>query len=406
MAENVITVSALIEVSDRSENEVPENEVPGTEVPENKVPGTEVPENNVNSGSDTAEAQNEPKWYCDGDAWVKLFLEPIAPGKFKQFDYIYNVPGENEFPKERWSSEECINGFHITRRKDVYCHLPLHDYKSAYIAEVVSMGDEFYDSPYQFKRKVRIVTFGPAVPLADVLGKHPNDFKEGHMLAWSAANNHIELVKLAAFKNPDQYNYGWAFGLALKNGNDQIADFLFETCKNDYLTEVMLNCAIACGRSDFVKRMMETTPVCASFFRSASECGQFEIFQLLRTWYGEPKCSRIIPAALDGGNVNILDYIKSRGVDMSDFEMFVYACTNYVSSIETVKYLISAGADVKHPLIAYIAKRYATDEVREYLLTQIDDKSEVPWCERLDDEFGQIRSTFCKRIEADEFDGE
>jgi hypothetical protein len=413
MTENVIPASALIDVSDRSENgvpenevpgtEVPENEVPGTEVPENEVPGTEVPENNVNSDSDTTVAQNEPAWHRDGDAWVKIFLEPIAPGKFRQFDYVYNVPGENEFPIERWSSEECIDGFHITRRRDVWVHLELHGYKSVYIAEVVSMGDEFYDNPVQRKRKVRVVTFGPAVPLTDVLGKHPDDIKNEKMLEWSARNNHLEMVKLAVSKKSDKYTYGWAFGVALVNGNEQIVEFLLENCKNSAARQEMLIYAIDCGRTDFVKRMMETTSVNASFFQMACSCGQFEIFQLLCDKYGEPKCSDIIESALRGGNVNILNYIKSRGVDMMDFEMFVHACMSFFPS-QTIKYLVSAGADVKHPLIVYIAKRYAIDEVYEYLLTQIDDKSEVP--ERLDAEIVKIRNTFFKRIDTGEFDGE
>jgi hypothetical protein len=323
MAENVITASALIDVSDRSENGVPENE----------VPGTEVPENNVISGSDTAEAQNEPEWFRDGGKWVKIFLEPdgavragdVAPGKFKQHDYVYSVPGENEFPKERWSSAECIDGFHITRRRDVWYHLPLHDYKSAYIAEVVSHGDEFYDTPRQRKRKVRVVTFGPAAPLADVLGKHPSDFKNDRMLVWSAANNHLELLKLVVSRGArGEYVYSMAFALALKNGNDQIAVFLFEKYENEMERRNMLYGAIACGRADMVKRMMENTSVDVGFFRVACAYGQFKIFQLLCDKYGEPKCSEIINSALRGGNVDILNYIKSRGVDMTDFGMFAF----------------------------------------------------------------------------------
>jgi hypothetical protein len=387
MAENVITASStMIAVADRSENEVPEND--------------------VNSGSCTLVTQNEPEWFYDGDAWVKIFLEPVAPGKFKQHDYVYNVPGENEFPIERWSSAACIDGFHITRRRDVWVHLELHGYKSAYIAEVVSMGDEFYDNLHQCKRKVRVVTFGPAVPLANVLGKHPDDFKFEQMMNWSAANNHIELLKLAVSMKPNPYNYGRAFDYALGNGNVQIADFLIEN-GNDERRQKMICNAIRYDRTYFVKRLMENTSVDVGFFQTACEYGQFEIFQLLCARYGEPKCSDIIYEALCGGNTDILKYLKSRGVDMSDFGMFVFVCTKYFPTVETVKYLVSAGADVKHPLIAYIAKKYLREEVaRECLLTQIDDKSEVPWCERLDDEIDEIRSTFCKRIEAGEFDGE
>jgi hypothetical protein len=394
MAENVITDPALIDVSDRSENGVPENE----------VPGTAVPENNVNSGSCTAVAQNEPEWYRDGDAWVKIFLEPIAPGKFKQHDYIYNVPGENEFPKERWSSEECIDGFHITLRGDVRFHLPLHDFKSAYIAEVVSMGDEFCDNPREYKRKVRVVAFGPAVPLVEVLGKHPDDFKNEKMMVWSVRNNHLEMVKIAFSNNPNEYVYGWAFMIALVNENDQIADFLIESCKHDRGRQEMLNNAILYGRTHFVKRLIENTSVDVSFFRVACFLGQFEIFELLRDKCGEPKCSDIILAALRGGNVNILKYIKSRGVKMSDFGIFVSVCTYYGSNVETVEYLVSEGSDTKHPLIAYIAKGYACKEVCEYLLTQIDDKSEVPKCGDLEGEINEILSTFYKRIGTGEFD--
>jgi hypothetical protein len=226
--------------------------------------------------------ENEPDWYRNGDAWVKLFLEPIAPGKFRQHDYVYDMPGENEFPKERWSSAVCIDGFHITRRRDVWAHLPLHDYKSAYIAEVVSMGDEFYDNPDQFKRKVRVVAFGPAVPLADVLGKHPDDFINGHMLVWSVANNHIELFKLADSEISDIYSYSWMFELALVNGNEQIAEFLFENYENNAGRQQMLNHAIRYGRADFVKRLMENTSVDVFFFLNACLHGQFDIFQLLR----------------------------------------------------------------------------------------------------------------------------
>jgi hypothetical protein len=404
MTEKVDTSLELTDVSDRFENEVPENEVPGTAVPENEVPGTAVPENNVNSGSDTVEVQNEPEWYRDGNAWVKIFLEPVEPGKFKQHDYVYNVPGENEFPIERWSSAECIDGFHITRRKDLWYHLPLHGYKSAYIAEVVNMGKEFYDNPVQLKRKVRVVTFGPAVPLTEVLGKHPDDFSSGQMVEWSVTNNHLEMVKLAVSKNSDKYTYGWAFAIALENGNDQIADFLFENCKNNADRLEMLNYAIAYGRADMVKRMMENTSVDVGFFQTASVNGQFEIFQLLCDKYGEPKCSEIINSALRGGNVDILKYLKSRGVDMSDFGMFVYVCTNYdPSNVQTIEYLVSEGADVKHPLIAYIAKRHACKEACEYILTQIDDKSDVPICEKLDREISEIRTTFRERIYAGEF---
>jgi hypothetical protein len=371
MAEKVDTSSALTDVAEHFENEVAEDDV-----------------------------NNEPEWYRDGDVWVKIFLEPIAPGKFKQFDHVYSVPGENEFPIERWSSEECIDGFHITRRKYVRYHLPLHDYKSAYIAEVVSMGDEFYDNPREYKRKVRVVTFGPAVPLGDVLGKHLDDFKSGEMLVWSVANNHIELVKLAASKKSDKYNYDWAFAFALKNENDQIAEFLLENCKNNAGRQEMLNYAIHYGRTHFMKRLMETTPVDVSFFQMACFNGQFEIFQLLCDKYGEPKCSDIILTALRGGNVNILKYIKSRGIDMSDFGMFVYACafSTLRSNANAIKYLVSEGADVKHPLIAYFAKRYACGEVREYLLTHIDDKSEVSRCDKLEDEIEEIRNIFLDRI--------
>jgi hypothetical protein len=355
----------------------------------------------------TSVAQNEPEWYRDGDVWVKIFLEPIAPGKFKQHDYVYSVPGENEFPKERWSSAACRDGFHITRRRDVWAHLAIHEYESAYIAEVVSMGEEFYDNTDDYNRKVRVVTFGPAVPLTDVLGKHPDDFKFREMLKWSATNNHLSLVKLAIFKNPEPYTYGLALEIALeialKNGSEQIADFLLENCKNNADRQELLNNAIRYGRTHSVKRLMENTSVDVNFFRVACSRGQFEIFELLCTKYGEPKCSDIILDALLGGNVKILNYLKIRGVDMTDFGLFVHACMSFCPS-QTIKYLVSEGADVKHPLIAIFAKRYAIDEVREYLLTQIDDRSEVP--ERLYAEIVKIRNTFFKRIDTGEFDGE
>jgi hypothetical protein len=358
---------------------------------------TSVPETDV----------TEPDWYRNGKKWVKIFLEPIAPGKFKQFDYIYNVPGKNEFPKERWNAKECRDGFHITRRRYVQSHLSLHDYKSVYIAEVVSHGDEFYDNPGGYKRKVRVVTFGPAVPLADVLGKHPGDFEYREMFKWSVLNNHLELLKLVFSKKTEKYDFIWAFEFSIKKGNGQIADFLIGNFENyDLEKQTMLYNAIQHGRVDFVKRLMENTSVNVSIFKWACEHGQFEIFQLLCAKYGEPKCSDIILDALRGGNVKILGYIKSRGVDMSDFGMFVYACTNYVPIVETVKYLISEGADVKHPLIAYIAKRYAYTRkgVREYLLTQIDVKSEVPWCLGFEEEILEIRTDFHKRMGSGEFD--
>jgi hypothetical protein len=213
MTENVVTSSALTAHAEPLKNEVPKND--------------------VISCSDTAVAQNEPEWYRDGNAWVKIFLEPVEPDKFKQFDHVYDVPGENEFPKERWSSVECKDGFHITRRKDVWAHLDIHDFKSVYIAEVVSMGDEFYDNPYWRKRKVRVVAFGPAVPLAEVLGKHPDDFTSVQMLKWSVRKNQLELVKVFISKYQDLYFYIRAFEFALKYGNDQIADFLIEKCKDD-----------------------------------------------------------------------------------------------------------------------------------------------------------------------------
>jgi hypothetical protein len=381
MINNIDTSSAM-----SAENEVPENEVPGTEVPEIDVTG-------------------EPAWYRDGNAWVKIFLEPVAPGKFRQFDYIYDVPGENEFPKERWSPKDCQDGFHITRRRDVWFHLPLHGYKSAYIAEVVSMGDELVARAV-FNHKVRVVSFGPAVPLADVLGKHPDDFTSERMLTWSVRNNHLDMVKLAASINTDAYAYRWAFELALNKGNDQIAEFLIKECKDDEVRQCMLNESIKYGRTDLVRRMMETTSERVSFFKTACAHGQFEIFQLLRAKYGEPKCSDIIDCAIRGGNVDILKYFKSRGVDMSDFGMFVHACTDYVPSVSTLEYLVSGGADVKHPLIAYIAKRGAcVENVREYLLARIDDKSEVPRCEKSDAEIREICNRFLDRIDAGEFDG-
>jgi hypothetical protein len=330
--------------------------------------------------------ENEPDWYRDGDAWVKLFLEPIAPGKFKQHDYIYNVPGENDFPKERWSSAECKDGFHITRRKDVWAHLELHGYKSAYIAEVVSMGEELYDNPDQLKRKVRVVAFGPAVPLTEVLGKHQDDFEDGEMMAWSVKNNHFEMAKLVGSNNPDSYAYG-TFEIALENGNDRIADYFIEKCESEEGIENMFWSAITRGRVDFVERLVEKTSVRVIFFKTACAYGQFEIFQLL--------CANI----------------RSRGVDMSDFGMFVHACSfpGLRSNANAVEYLVSEGADVKHPLIAYIANSHGDEEareVREYLLFQIDDKSKVPMCEDLENEISEICYTFRKRIEAGEFDGE
>jgi hypothetical protein len=397
MGENVITSSALTDVAERPENGMPENE----------DPGTAVPENNAISGSCTAEPENdvniEPEWYRNGDAWVKLFLEPVEPGKFKQHDHIYSVPGENEFPIERWSSKEYKDGFHITRRKDVWRHLELHDFKSAYIAEVVSMGEEFYDNLRDKKRKVRVVAFGPAFPLTEVLGKHPDDFKDGQMLDWSAVNNHLELVRLSLSKNPEGYFYSRAFRIALENGNDQIADFLIEKFENVNLRPNLPYNAIRYGRVDLVKRLLENMPVDIRFFKAACLYGQFEIFQLLRAKYGEPKCSDIIFDALNGGNVNILNYLKSRGVDMSDFGMFVYACT-HCALPNTVRYLVSEGANVNHPLIAYIAKRHARMEVRRILLDQIDDKSEVPGCKKIEGEIVEICENFIKMIEEGKFE--
>jgi hypothetical protein len=352
------------------------------------------------------DSENEPDWFRNGDAWVKLFLEPIAPGKFKQHDHVYDVPGKNEFPKEQWSSKECQDGFHITRRRDVWFHLVIHGYKSAYIAEVVSMGDEFYDNAHQQRnRKVRVVTFGPAVPLTEVLGKHPDDFNLGQLMSWSAANNHIELLKLAVSKNLNMFSYSSEFHLALVNGNDSIADFLIEKTENEWERQYLRYIAIRNGRAAFVERLMENIPVDVLFFKTACASGQFEIFQLLRAKYGEPPCRYIIESALDGGNVDILNYIKSRGVDMSDFEMFVYACT--YAPLQTVEYLVSEGADVKHPLIAYFAKKHAFNtKVREFLLAQIDDKSEVHLCEKSEGEIGAICYIFLERIKAGEFDGE
>jgi hypothetical protein len=353
-----------------------------------------------------SDVNKEPEWYRDGDAWVKIFLEPVAPGKFKQHDYTYNVPGKNEFPIKRLSSAECQEGFHITRRDDVWAHLNLHDYKSAYIAEVVSMGKEFYDNPNQLNRKVRVVAFGPAVPLTEVLGKHPDDFKFGRMLLWSVVNNHLELLKLAVSKKPLAYNYGLAFEIALENGSEQVTDFLIEICDKDAERKKMLINAIRYDRTHSVKRLIENTSVDVIFFRVSCSQGKFEIFELLCDKYGKPRCSDIFFSALRGGNVNILNYIKSRGVDMSDFGMFVYACTIYEASpVQAIEYLVSEGADVRHPLIAYIAKIYAGKEAREYLLNQIDDKSKVPKCEDLDCEINEILTTFDKRIEGGEFDG-
>jgi hypothetical protein len=397
MAENVDTSSALTGVAERAENEVPENE----------VPGTAVPENDANSGSDTVVTQNEPKWYRDGDAWVKLFLEPIAPGKFKQFDHVYDVPGKNEFPKERWSSAECKDGFHITRRRGVRDHLDIHDYKSVYIAEVVSMGDEFYENPRYKMRKVRVVTFGPAVPLIDVLGKHPDDRWDNDIsLSWPAANNQLDLFKLAISMKTNPYNYIWAFHLALKNGNDRIAELLVEKCKVDDVMHQMIDFAIRHDRVDFVKRMVENMPVNVKFFEMACVNGRFEIFQFFRAKYGEPDLhSCIIPNAVFGDDRDILDYIKSRGVDMSDFGMLVYACAVSTprSNANAVKYLVSEGANVNHPLIAYIAKRYSRGEVREYLLAQIDDKSEVSRCDKLEDEIEEICNIFFEKNGAGRF---
>jgi hypothetical protein len=385
MTENVVASSALTDVAEFINNDVPEN--------------------NVNSGSCTTVDQNEPEWYRNGDAWVKIFLEPIEPGKFRQHDYVYSVPGENEFPREKWSSANCRDGFHITRRRDVWYHLQLHDYKSAYIAEVVSMGDEFYDSPVQLKRKVRVVAFGPAVLLAYVLGKHPDDFTNGHMLVWSVRNKHLESVKLAVSKTQESYcSYSWLFEIALGNENDQIAEILLENYKNNAIRQEMLYSAIFYGRADLVKRLMENTPVDVHFFEAACESRQFEIFQLLCAKYGEPKCSDIILVALGSGNVNILKYLKSRGVDMADFGMLLYACTEFESNVETVKYLVSEGANVKHPLIAYIAKIYALNEVREFLLDQIDDKSEVPECKELEREINEICDNFIDMIKSDKFE--
>src|SRR5690606_22979163 len=143
-----------------------------------------------------------------------------------------------------------------------------------------------------------------------------------------------------------------------------------------------------------------------SFFETACFHEQLEIFQLLCAKYGEPKCSDIIDSALRGGNVVILKYIKSRGVDMSDFGMFVHACTDYVPSVSTLEYLVSEGAGVKHHLIAYIAKRGAcVAKVRDYLLARIDDKSEVPRCEKSDAEIREICNRFLDRIDSGEFDG-
>jgi hypothetical protein len=368
---------------------------------------SESDEKEVHESPDFNKFKNEPDWYRNGDAWVKNFLEPIAPGKFKQDDYIYNVPGENEFPGERWNSKENRDGFHITRRRDVWAHLDLHDYKSTYIAEVVSMGDEFYNNPYQHNRKVRVVAFGPAVPLADVLGKHLDDFKSGEeIIEWSVRNNHLEMVKLAASNTKKSYcSYSRLFEIALGNKNEQIADFLIEKCENDEERQEMVCRAIRYGRVDLVKRLMENTSVDEYFFKTACKYGNFEIFQLLRAKYGEPKCGEIILNTLEGGNVNILKYLKSRGVDMAYFGMFVYACT--YAPLQTVEYLVSEGADVKHPLIVYIAKYECNDDddVREYLLTQIDDKSEVRGCKKLRREFSEIHTTFQKRVEAGEFDG-
>jgi hypothetical protein len=175
---------------------------------------------------------------------------------------------------------------------------------------------------------------------------------------------------------------------------------LIEKCENDDVErEKMLICAINHGRAEFVKRLVENTSVHVNFYKNACRHGHFEIFQLLCAKFGEPWCSDIISPALRGGNVDILAYIKSRGVDMSDFGLFVYACTDF-SNASILEYLVSEGADVKHPLIAYIAKRHAREEVRELLLAHIDDESESPYCYDLEKEINGISFTFWKRITA------
>jgi hypothetical protein len=365
--------------------------------------------------SDTSVSGTEPEWFRNGDAWVKLFLKPdgseragdVAPGKFKQHDYVHNVPGENEFPFGTWFLKERRGGFDITHRRDVWSHLSVHSYKSAYIAEVVSMGEEFYDIPDARKRKVRVVTFGPAVPLADVLGKHPDDFKDGEMLVWSARNNHFELCKLAVSMNSGKIPFRNEFAKVFERGYDhKIAELLFANSKSDEDRQKIVHLSICNDRTYFVRKVLDSTPVDKSFYQAACSRGNDEIFHLLRKKYGEPRCGDIIVNAIMGGSPGILNYIKSRGVDMSDFGMFVFACAHY-ASLQTVKYLISKGADAKHPLIAYIAKTRARVDTRRYLLNHhIEDKSNVPVCKELENQIRENCNSFFKRFDADELDVE
>jgi hypothetical protein len=399
MAENVDT-SALIEVSDRSE----------IGVPENKVPGTAVNENNVNSGSDTAVVQTEPEWYRNGDAWVKIFLEPdgaeragdVAPGKFKQHDHIFNVPGKNEFPKEMWNAKESESGFHITRRRDVWFHLSIHDYKSAYIAEVVSTGDEFYDFPLYYQRKVRVVTLGPAVPLLDMLGECPYDYFGDKLLTWAAANGHIDLVKRIVGNNPN-YTSQRVIEYAIKNGHDQVSEIFIEKYVKPTQRHIIMYNAIEYNRLGIVRRLVEKIPTDKIFFQLACEYSRNEIFQILCKKYGEPKCSEIIPAALRGGDTGILDHIKSRGVSMADAGLLVYVLSRPEAKLKTIEYLVSNGANLKRPFIAYLAGR-ASDEVRVHLNINLVIKTDVSSCGEYEREVIDILDDLSARLRAGVFD--
>jgi hypothetical protein len=254
-----------------------------------------------------------------GDAWVKLLLPPGEDGKHEHHGFKWSAPGHNKNTEE-WSKEPSyVGGLYLTRRRDVACHLDLHDFCMTHLAPVVEFPEDAEIMDYERKRKVSAVVLGEPVLIADVLGLDEGDASNDFMpLWWAVVGGHIDAAKRLVERVASSALLG-VLDRAVREGRLGAVNLLVELGA-DPKNPVVLRNAVRMGRVLILERLVElgaglTYP---GALMDAVYSGQAKCVKCVVEQGADPKTLEALRLAARTGNLKIVDYLVEQGANPKD----------------------------------------------------------------------------------------